>query len=64
MLNLWFIFCFQASNPGELTVHDAVSGGFVFLQVYGCFKLGEISVRRTVGGYPVPPVSNDIFKKF
>ena len=54
----------QVSNPGELGSAEAVSAGIIFLQVYGCFKLGEISVRRNVNGYPTPAVSNDIFKQF
>jgi hypothetical protein len=54
----------QLANPGELQVRDVVTGGIFAIQIYGCFKLGEISVRRNIAGYEVPAPSADTFKKF
>ncbi len=54
----------QIANPGELRVRDVITGGIFAIQIYGCFKLGEISVRRNIAGYEVPAPNADTFKKF
>jgi hypothetical protein len=53
----------QISNPGELRVRDVVTGAIFAVQIYGCFKLGEISVRRNLAGYPVPAPSASTFSQ-
>ena len=54
----------QLANPGELHVRDVITGAIFGIQIYGCFKLGEISVRRNIAGYDTPAPSAATFSKF
>ena len=49
-------------NPGLITVREVVVLGIFGIQVYGCFKLGEISGRHTLQGYETEKINPNLFK--
>eukprot|EP00455_Lapot_gusevi_P040960 TRINITY_DN469_c0_g1_i1.p1 TRINITY_DN469_c0_g1~~TRINITY_DN469_c0_g1_i1.p1 ORF type:complete len:134 (+),score=40.82 TRINITY_DN469_c0_g1_i1:75-476(+) len=46
------LLCWIRSTPlSQLTVRQVVSGGIIGVQIWGCFKLGEMYGRGSVSGY-------------
>ena len=53
-----------ASNPGLLTVRELYTVSIFTLQFYACFKLGEISSRKSVAGYSTDKINGYHYYSF